>query len=113
MTAPARLNRRLVLEAAERVPDGAGGFTETWVALGTLWADVRARGGRERATGAVGLSATGFRILVRAAPHGAPSRPLPGQRLRQGARVFAIAAVAEADAAGRYLTCFADEEVAP
>ena len=28
-----RLNRRLVLEEAQRVPDGAGGFTLAWVAL--------------------------------------------------------------------------------
>lgn len=112
MSGPVRLNRRLVLEAAQRVPDGAGGFAETWVELGTLWADIRARSGRERAGEAVALSATGYRILVRAAPHGAPSRPVPGQRLRQGARVFAISAVAEADADGRYLSCFAEEEVA-
>ncbi|MCZ7675990.1 MAG: head-tail adaptor protein [Roseovarius sp.] len=112
MSAPVRLNRRLVLERAVRVPDGAGGFAEAWAEVGTLWADIRARTGRERAGEAVGLSATGYRIVVRAAAHGAPSRPVPGQRLRAGARIFAIAAVAEADAEGRYLTCFATEEVA-
>lgn len=113
MSAPIRLNRRLVLERAERVPDGAGGFAESWVEVGTLWADIRARTGRERAGGAVGLSETGYRIVVRAAPHGAPSRPVPGQRLRSASRVFAIEAVAESDPQGRYLTCFATEEVAP
>jgi head-tail adaptor len=35
------LNRRLVLEAASRLPDGAGGYAETWVVLGELWADIR------------------------------------------------------------------------
>ena len=52
-----------------------------------------------------------YRITVRAAPFGAPRRPKPEQRLREGARVFRIAAVAEDDADGRYLTCFAQEEV--
>ncbi|MBZ0124543.1 MAG: head-tail adaptor protein [Roseovarius sp.] len=113
MSAPVRLNRRLVLEEPVRVSDGAGGFAESWAEVGKLWAAIRARTGRERAGGAVDLSATDYRIVVRAAPHGAPSRPVPGQRLRAGTRVFAIAAVAETDPQGRYLTCFATEEVAP
>lgn len=106
------LNRRLVLEEADRVPDGAGGWDESWAALGTLWADLRARTGREAGGEAVSLSRTGYRITVRAAPHDAPSRPRPGQRFRDGARVFDIVSVAEADRAGRYLTCLAEEEVA-
>jgi len=107
-----RLNRKLVLEAAERAPDGAGGWEESWTVLGTLWADIRARTGRDAGGEAANLSRTGYRITVRAAPHGADSRPRPGQRFRDGARIFAIEAVAEADAAGRYLTCFAEEELA-
>lgn len=106
------LNRRLVLEKADRVPDGAGGYDESWVALGTLWADLRARSGRDATGEAAHLSRAGYRITVRAAPHGAPSRPVPGQRFRDGSRVLAILAVAETDSDGRYLTCFAEEEVA-
>ena len=44
---PPRLNRILVSEAAGRVSDGAGGYHETWVVQGELWADVRLRSGRE------------------------------------------------------------------
>lgn len=106
------LNRQLMLESREQAPDGAGGFAETWVAEGTLWAEIQARTGREAAGEGVSLSSTGFRITVRAAPFGAPSRPVPGQRFRDGARVFRIQAVAERDAAFRYLTCFCEEEVA-
>lgn len=112
MTSRFMLNRRLVLEEADRVPDGAGGWTESWVVLGTLWADLRARTGRDAGGEAAHLSTTGYRIVVRAAPHGAPSRPRPGQRFRDGGRVFPILAVAETHSAGRYLTCFAEEEVA-
>ncbi|MEQ8876919.1 MAG: head-tail adaptor protein [Phycisphaerales bacterium] len=107
-----RLNRKLVLEGAERVADGAGGWGESWAALGTLWADVRARTGRDARGEAAKVSVAPCRIIVRAAPVGAPSRPVPGQRFRDGTRVFAIQAVAEADGSGRYLTCFAEEEVA-
>ena len=94
MTAP-RLNRALVLERPARVPDGAGGFSEAWEALGSLWAEV-----------------TAYRVVVRAAPEGSSMRPAAGQRFRDGARVYAIRAVAERDPGGRFLICFCDEEVA-
>jgi len=107
-----RLNRKLVLEGAERAPDGAGGFTESWVALGDLWAEVTARTGRERAEAGVPVSSMSYRIVVRGAPEGAPSRLKPEQRSRDGTRVFTIQAVSERDPQGRYLICFATEEVA-
>jgi len=107
-----RLNRQLVLEEAARVPDGSGGWLESWTTLGALWADIRARSGRDTA-GQAGQHALGsYRIIVRAAPAGAPSRPRAGQRFRYGTRIFAITAVTENDAEARYLTCFAQEEVA-
>src|SRR6056297_1513239 len=106
------LNRQLVLEAPERVADGAGGFTEAWMGLGTLWAELVARTGRERSGESAPVSATGYRITVRAAPEGAAMRPRPGQRFREGTRVFRIEAVAERDAGARFLVCFAEEEVA-
>lgn len=106
------LNRKLVLEAAQRLPDGAGGYTENWAELGTLWAQVTARSGRETPGEAVSLSRTSYRIVVRAAPYGAPSRPRPEHRFRDGTRLFRILSVAEHDPAARYLTCFAEEEVA-
>ena len=106
------LNRQLVLEEALRVADGAGGHAESWTPIGTLWAEMVARTGRERGGEAVPVSATSYRITVRAAPEGAPSRPVPGQRFRDGTRVFRIEAVAERDARARFLTCFAEEEVA-
>lgn len=106
-----RLNRRLVLEEAARVPDGAGGFSLVWSAKGVLWAAVEALSGRERAGEFVTVSSVSYRITLRAAPFGAPRRPKPDQRLREGARVLRITAVAEEDADGRYLTCFAQEEV--
>lgn len=106
------LNRKLVLEAPERLPDGAGGFTEGWAVLGTLWAQVEARTGREKQGEAVPVSTVGYRITLRAAPMGNTMRPLPDQRLRDGARLFRILAVAERGMDGRYLTCFAEEEVA-
>lgn len=85
-----RLNRSLVLETPSRVADGAGGFVQGWSALGVLWAHVQ--GKRVTVRGAVG-----------------PQRPVEGQRFRDGARVFAIGAVTEADVDGRYLLCMVEE----
>ncbi|NJM83022.1 MAG: head-tail adaptor protein [Tabrizicola sp.] len=104
------LNRALVLEAAQRVSDGAGGYTESWAALGVLWAAVDPGTGRDVPGVEVTLASVPYRITVRAAPYGAPSRPKPEQRFREGARIFTILAVTERDPAGRYLTCFAREE---
>ena len=111
MRAP-ELTRRLVLEEAVSLPDGAGGFDVTWSALGEIWAEVKVATGRERAADFATLSTTRVRITVRAAPDGAPSRPKVDQRFRDGARIFRILAVSEADAAARFLTCFAEEELA-
>jgi SPP1 family predicted phage head-tail adaptor len=106
------LTRRLVLEERQSVPDGAGGYTETWTPLGTLWAEIDSRSGRE--TGrwpAAAVSRTTLRITVRGAVPGDPRRPKPDQRFREGSRIYRILAVAERDPQARFLTCYADEEV--
>lgn len=108
----ARLDRLLVLEEPQRVPDAAGGFTETWVALGEVWAEVTARTGRGAEFGALQTGRVNWRIVVRGAPVGVPSRPQAGQRFVEDTRVYRIEAVAERDPQGRYLICFATEEVA-
>ncbi|MEL6168226.1 MAG: head-tail adaptor protein [Pseudomonadota bacterium] len=105
------LNRKLTLEEAAVAPDGAGGFTETWSSVGEIWAHVKPGTGREKAQDFVTLSTVPYRITVRAAPDGAPSRPKPNQRFRDGSRLFRIRAVAEANPDARYLVCFAQEEV--
>ena len=107
------LSRRLTLETRERVPDGAGGFVEAWVALGDHWAELKPGKGRELDRDFVAAMSVPWTITVRAAPVGRASRPRPDQRFREGARAFRILAVAEADRAGRFLTCHAlEEEVA-
>lgn len=103
----------LVLERAERAPDGAGGVVTTWTALGTLWADVQATSGRETMVGERSASVQEYRITVPAAPTGAPSRPTAQDRFRAGARVFQILSVGEVDPKGRLLRCRALEEANP
>lgn len=105
-----RLNRQLMLESPQRIADGAGGFTEGWVALGQLWANVSARSGRETSGVAAPLSQVAYRIVVRAAPVGSDARPVADQRFREGSRYFRILSVAEDDTDARYLKCTAQEE---
>jgi head-tail adaptor len=105
------LNRRLVLEEATRVADGAGGFSEEWVAVGEVWAFLKPGAGREKIGGSLALSAVSYNITVRAAPFGAASRPRPDQRFRDGQRYFRILAVADEDMGRRFVTCHCVEEV--
>lgn len=109
MEAPS-LNVELALEDGQRVPDGMGGHRLIWKRLGTLWAAMEARSGREMGQGVGMVSVVQWRITVRGAVAGDPRRPRPGQRLSQGPRVFRIEAVAERDPHGRWLDCWAREE---
>lgn len=108
-----QLRRRLVLEERVNTADGSGGFDVSWQPLGALWAEVKARTGREDFVAAGPHARVTCRIVVRGAPLGAPSRPRPDQRFREGERVFDILTVAEADPAGRYLEILAEERVRP
>ncbi|MDP5305655.1 head-tail adaptor protein [Paracoccus spongiarum] len=109
MTVP-RLNVRLALEAPERQGDGMGGHAVVWRRLGWLWGAMDAGAGRERFAEVGPESVVAWRITLRGAPAGDQRRPAAGQRLRLGARLFRIEAVAERDPEGRWLTCFAREE---
>lgn len=106
-----RLDRKLVLERATRTADGAGGYVETWVPLGELWAAFKAGSGKERVGGTLTVSAVPYRITVRSTPIGSASRPEPDQRFRDGARRFRIVAVADDGERPHYLTCHCIEEV--
>ena len=111
MSAPC-LNRPLTLEERVEQGDGAGGLRSSWSALGTLWAEVRSFSGRETGGLGVARSKVGLKIKLRALPHGSQMRPRPDQRFREGSRIYRITAVAEAEPMGRYLVCYASEEVA-
>lgn len=111
MSGPITLRRALVLQEAVRQGDNAGGFLETWTDLGTVWAELRAGFGRERNGLAASISSVPYRIILRATPVGAASRPKAGQRFLEGTRTFALLAVAELKEDDRYLVCYCKEEI--
>lgn len=90
-------------------PDGGGGLMEGWQPLGTLWAAIERPAARLVREGALEVSSVRVRIIVRAAPPGRSRRPLEGQRLRMGTRVFRILGVSEYDRAAHYLQLWAEE----
>lgn len=111
MTAP-HLNRKLVLQAAVRVADGAGGHTTTWTALGEHWAQIQPGTGAQASGDAGPLSRVPLSVIIRAYPVGAQARPVPGQRFVDGTRTYAVLAVTEFDHSARYLQVTCQEEIA-
>lgn len=85
------------------------GFAQSWAGLGTLWAEVLPGCGRD-AGGEVAAQVP-YRITVRAAPVGSEARPKPEQRFATARGYSRFWRWPERDAEGRYLTCFAREEV--
>jgi SPP1 family predicted phage head-tail adaptor len=86
------LRRRLTLEQLTRAPDGAGGVTDDWLTIATLWAAIHPRHGAENFDG----GRTEGRIT-----HDIWIRPLAliksDHRLRLNTRLFNIRAVLRPD----------------
>ncbi|MBC8048819.1 MAG: phage head closure protein [Chitinophagales bacterium] len=98
-----QMRRRVIIEAPERAGDGAGGFTETWASVATVWARVRARGGLERMRADRLASVVSHDITIRWR-----AGVLPTMRVRLGTRVFEIIATVE-DERRRVLICECEE----
>ena len=92
--------RLLTLETAARLDDGCGGFTVSWVASVTVWADVMALAGREALEADRVVASVSHRITLR---HLASL--LPSAQLRDGTRIYDILAVRDPDGRRRELTC--------
>jgi len=107
MTTP-KLSVRLTLERPLRQPDGGGGWTLGWEALGSLWADVAPSAGREIAVGDRPAQRVTHRIILRLSPDES-ARPRPDQRPRSGDRIYAIRGVSEHEGGRAYLTVWAEE----
>jgi SPP1 family predicted phage head-tail adaptor len=104
VTTPSDLRHRLVLEEAERVSDGGGGFTETWVAVATVWAALQPNGGSEAVDSGRLAGRVSHTVLLRYR-----TGVTPAMRLRKGTRIFHILAVIDEDERRRRLRCLCEE----
>jgi len=98
------LRYRVEIQAPVRMPDGAGGATETWSPIATVWASIRPTGASE--------------VLVADARRGRVSHDIwiryradvvPGMRLASGARIFEILGVIDVGERHRRLRCLCQE----
>ncbi len=92
-----RFTRHLVLQVQEQAADGAGGFVRDWVPRGGLWGEVRMRSGALRHTEFGRTPRLQLRITTHDMAEAHPMRPVPGDRLVDGARVFEVEAVHDGD----------------
>lgn len=102
------LTSALVLEVKTRVADGGGGWTITWLSLGTLWAAISTSRATEDNLGARAHARITHRVTVRSASETSPRRPSADQRFLAGNRIFDIVGVSEARNPG-FLDCWCVE----
>ena len=104
---PGQMTARLVLEEPVSTPDGQGGATVSWTEIAAMWAKIEPVSSSlaERAGAEIGTIS--HRIWLRFR-----EGLVAGQRLRKGARLFAVKLVQDPDETGRYLTCLCEEVAA-
>ncbi len=95
------LRHRLSLQSRSRVPDGAGGFTETWADVAAhpvVYAAIRAVGGTEALRAGQLQGTTTYRLLLRYRED-----INADMRLSDGAGHYDIIAVLDRDGRKQYL----------
>ena len=101
---PSDLRHRLTLEELQREADEGGGFTEIWVEMATLWADLRPVGGSESVEADRLAGRVTHEISLRYRPG-----VQPAMRFRKGARLFHIVTVINVEERNRWLKCLCEE----
>jgi SPP1 family predicted phage head-tail adaptor len=101
---PGDLRHRLTLEEVDRVSDAGGGFTESWVELAELWADLRPVSGGERVEADRLTGHVSHEVSLRYR-----ADVVPAMRFREGSRVFHILAAIDVGERHRWLKCSCEE----
>ncbi|MCR5858913.1 phage head closure protein [Mesorhizobium sp. J428] len=102
---PGELRTELVLEEASRTPDGAGGFTESWTQIATVFARLQAIVAREKFGADQTIEEVTHRVTIRHRPDVAS-----GMRFVMGDRILSVLTVHDPDETGRYLVCRTREQ---
>lgn len=96
MIQPGRLKTPLELQALTDVEDGMGGSTTAWTTAGTVWAEMWAVKGEERAAS----STTEARVSHRVRMWAFPGLTTTGHRFKLGTRTFNISFINDVEARG-------------
>lgn len=98
MVNPGELRTELALEQMSPVPDGAGGFVESWTDIATLFARLEPVAARDRFGADQTLEEVTHRVTMRHR-----TDVVSGMRLTWGTRRFLVLTVHDPDETGRYL----------
>jgi SPP1 family predicted phage head-tail adaptor len=101
---PSHLRHRLSLEELQREEDEGGGFTESWVEVSELSADLRPIGGSEGVEADRLAGRVTHEIVLRYRPG-----VQPAMRFRKEARLFHIVAVINVEERNAWLKCLCEE----
>ncbi|MFQ5347366.1 MAG: phage head closure protein [Rhodothalassiaceae bacterium] len=102
---PGALRERMTPEAANDVPDGAGGVVRSWQAQAPVWAAVRPLSATAGERAGRSLDRARYEVTVRG------NRGLKaGMRLLWRGRILDILATRPLDAGGRYLLLLCEEQ---
>jgi SPP1 family predicted phage head-tail adaptor len=103
---PGNLRNRVTLQQLTRTDDGAGGYTETWTGVATVWADVYPLKGNERYEAQQVQANLSHRVTIRYRTGVEPS-----MRLLYGTRTLTIEAVIDPEERHRELILMCSEVV--
>ena len=103
---PGNLRQRVVIQQLTRTDDGAGGYTETWAAIATVFADVYPLKGNERYEAQQVQANLSHRVTIRYRAGVEPS-----MRLQYGTRILTIEAVIDPEERHRELILMCSEVI--
>jgi SPP1 family predicted phage head-tail adaptor len=106
---PGDLRHRITLQQKTKIPDGQGGYTESWADFVTVWAAIETPTGqwnwkREAEAGQL-QSDLEYRIRIRF-----QSNVTPEFRVKYGSRIFSIKSVVDVNERHQELILFCSEE---
>ncbi len=104
VTSPSDLDKRITLQAKTKVPDGGGGFTDTWVDMATIWAGVWPVSAREITEANATVMVISHRIRIRYR-----SVLKAGWRVKFGNRYFSIVGVTSPNEGREWIDLLAKE----
>lgn len=103
-----QLKERVTIQEVNRTPDGMGGYTETWVDLQTVWAQVipifYATQTKEAFTAEQMVPVMTYRVRIRYNPIMTLDK-----RLKWGNRILEPRSVINEDGRGEFMLMFCDE----